>query len=472
MGCRIRLPLALLVLVGATGLAAAPAPAESTRPGFENLRYKEDWSALRNSPGPASYLDPIRYIPFDDEGRFWLSFGGQLRGRLEVWNNFLFGSSRPKDDDVFFLGRVRVHANLELTRYFRVFAEFKSSFLSERQLLGGSRPSEDFAALQNAFAEIRYPTDAFTVGAQGGRREMQIGVQRLVSPLDWSNLRRTFDGASAYVKGEGWEAEGFWSRPVVVRRAKFNKSGNEGQFYGLHGTVPIADSGLAADAYWFGLDLATPRANNGTKGPVDRHTIGGRIYGVIPHTPLEVDLEGAGQFGSIGNESISAGMVSLLLTWPFESIPLEPAVFVGYDYASGDGGDDGKVGTFDQLFPLGHSYLGLIDYVARQNENAIQAGFFFKPVERGVLKLNVLSFWLADVNDALYNAGGIPIRLNPNASSKHVGTEIDLTFNYRFSVLGLSTQIGYSHFFTGDYLAESGPDKDSDFFWAQLVYTF
>ena len=52
------------------------ANAENDRPKFENLRYEEGWSALRDAPESEHVLDPIKYIPFDEEEQFWLSLGG------------------------------------------------------------------------------------------------------------------------------------------------------------------------------------------------------------------------------------------------------------------------------------------------------------------------------------------------------------------------------------------------------------
>ena len=81
------------------------------------------------------------------------------------------------------------------------------------------------------------------------------------------------------------------------------------------------------------------------------------------------------------------------------------------------------------------------------------------------------AFWLDDVNDALYNAPGTAIPLDPSVSSKHVGVEMEPTFKYEF-VRGLTTLIGYNHFFTGHYLSDAGPHEDVDFGYLQLQYTF
>jgi hypothetical protein len=129
------------------------------------------------------------------------------------------------------------------------------------------------------------------------------------------------------------------------------------------------------------------------------------------------------------------------------------------------------VGTFDQLFPLGHAYLGFIDAVGRQNIHAVHFGGKFSPIEKSAAALTLHSFWLADRNDALYAASGSPIRFDPTASSKHVGVELDLKLTYEF-VRGLVGVAGYSHFFTGRFIEQSGSDDDTDFGYLQLQYTF
>ena len=55
-----------------------------------------------------------------------------------------------------------------------------------------------------------------------GRQELGFGRQRLVSPLDWANARRTFDGLTLEWLGEDWHTTGFVNRPVKVRAADWN----------------------------------------------------------------------------------------------------------------------------------------------------------------------------------------------------------------------------------------------------------
>ena len=467
---------AVLVIAVAQPLLAAvawsSAPAE--RPKFKNLPYEEDWSVLREGGGD-ELLDPIKYIPFDEDGDFWMSFGGQLRGRLEIWRSFNFGTTTPADD-TFFLTRIRFHTDLHLTKFVRVFAEFKSALSTERILAGGRRTVDvDTAALQNAFMELKLPLENVDLSVMGGRRELQFGVQRLVSPLDWANARRTFDGGSGHARGDTWEATGFWSLPVIVDKYDFNGHDDSTPFYGIYSAFDLPWDDLRMELYWLGLSFDAERTNptNPFGGPGSRHTIGTRIFGDIPHTPLRFDLEGGAQVGDAGSSDILAGMVSMMFTWPFADVLFEPAVFLGYDWASGDSGPGGNIGTFDQLFPLGHAYLGLIDVTARQNIQVVQGGAQFSPFNKTLFKMNWLAFWLVDVNDSLYAVGGGAVAPpNPTATSDYVGTEVDLTFTYDFGH-GLTTLVGYSHFFTGKYISQTlSADEDQDFGYISLQYTF
>ena len=51
--------------------------------------------------------------------------------------------------------------------------------------------------------------------------------------------------------------------------------------------------------------------------------------------------------------------------------------------------------------------------------------------------------------------------INPSYD-RFVGTELDLTFNWNLNKRA-ALQFGYSHFFTGAYVSQTGPSDDADF---------
>ena len=70
---------------------------------------------------------------------------------------------------------------------------------------------------------------------------------------------------------------------------------------------------------------------------------------------------------------------------------LSPRAYLEFDYASGDKKPGGNVGTFNQLFPNGHSYLGYIDYIGRQNIISSSAGISVTPLRDLTLSFSNIS---------------------------------------------------------------------------------
>ncbi|RMH13305.1 MAG: hypothetical protein D6698_14185, partial [Gammaproteobacteria bacterium] len=56
-------------------------------------------------------------------------------------------------------------------------------------------------------------------------------------------------------------------------------------------------------------------------------------------------------------------------------------------------------------------------------------------------------------------------------SARFAGNEIDLTLKHTF-IRNLSGNLGYSHYFSGDFIQQTGADKDIDFVYAQAQYVF
>ena len=80
-------------------------------------------------------------------------------------------------------------------------------------------------------------------------------------------------------------------------------------------------------------------------------------------------------------------------------------------------------------------------------------------------------FWRASDRDGLYNKSSVQLRPGTGTRALYVGAEIDLlaTYNFTRHLLGYA---GHSFFSSGGFIEKTGRDKNSNFFYAALQYTF
>jgi hypothetical protein len=439
-------------------------------PNFHNTRYVEDWTVLRDSVWDSAY-ESIKFIPLNDSGNVSLGLGGQIRLRGEAWWDYGFGGPGNRND-TFGISRVRVHGDLRVGKRFRAFVEGKSSLATNRDLPGGLRTLDvDTIDLQNALIDVNAALDPVGLTFRLGRQELQFGNQRLVSPLNWSNTRRTWDAARAVVNHKGVQFDGFWSRFAPVKKYEFNSSHDSGiDLYGVYATGKLS-SLLFMDVYWLGYERERGQFH-GITAEETRYTFGARLGGRICQGGADFDVEAAFQLGSHGPRDVKSAMFGGQIGYLLSDVRANPRIYTGLDFGSGDSDPtDANLGTFNQLFPLGHAYLGFIDMVGRQNIIDWNGGIAFAPVPKFTVRADGHSFWRHRRNDALYNPGGAVVRSGDLGDSKHVGVELDFTVsrpvNRYFVVAG-----GYCHFFAGSFLEDSGSSDGIDFAFLMLQLTF
>jgi hypothetical protein len=189
-------------------------------------------------------------------------------------------------------------------------------------------------------------------------------------------------------------------------------------------------------------------------------------------TPIDYDFEAAYQFGDSGDKDVRAFMIGSQFGYRFTQTAFKPRAYLGFDFGSGDKDpSDGKVETFDQLYPLGHLYLGYLDFVGRKNIISPNIGITFSPLNKLTCEVTGLFFWRAEEEDALYNAGGGVLRPGEPGTSLEVGQEIDILLKYAYNVHTVIL-LGYSHFFPGKFIRQTGPDDPTDFIYASAQFTF
>ena len=258
----------------------------------------------------------------------------------------------------------------------------------------------------------------------------------------------------------------FYVNPREVRRGRLDGTRGSQTFAGLYSTYR-GWKGTVFDFYGLSFEETAPLVT-----AFHLYTIGGRLKG--GHGNLLWEGEAARQLGDFGALNQRASMLSLSVGYKLAGLlPGRAVVRAFYDLASGDGkAGDKKRGTFNQLFPLAHAYLGFIDLVGRQNIKALALRTVFHPAPRLTLNITGFSFGLARRNDGLYNAGGGRVRFDPTgAAGKDVGRELDVV-----AKIGVTPRIGllfgYSRFWGGDFIDATNPPGvtgNARFFYTQLT---
>ncbi len=467
--------LALLLASPVLGQTAPAAPAKPTPPAYTPLRFNEDYSYLAASPD-ADTFDPIKYIPLGPDD-WYLSLGGQARLRFETFANENFG--RVSNDWGYGLQRYMFHADAHLGKNFRAFAQIKSSLVDDgREVPTTLRPIDaDEIDIEQLFVDVMIPIGDQKLTARLGRQNLLFGAQRLIGPLDWTNVRRTFEGARlTYQLNKQFAIDAFLVRPVNVDAEQLNDGNGNSTFYGLYGTWNVPATTLPGnaklEAYILGLST-TPTA---TAVDTDTYTVGARLSATPK--PWDYDIELDYQFGSAGRGDISAYSIAAEGGYTLVDQPLSPRLFLGFDYASGDDdATDPDKGTFNQLFPTGHLYFGYIDVVGRANIMDIHPGVELsllkdaKYAKKLSLRGDYHMFWRADTNDGLYGVGGAIARPAGASDASEIGSEIDLYLNWQID-RHTNAYFGYSHFFAGEFIEDTGPNDDIDYFYAAFTYTF
>src|SRR5215469_7962202 len=94
---------------------------------YSDMRYDDDFTYLRNPSCRSDLWDPIKYIPLNAKGDWYLSFGGEIRQRYERFHNPEWGQ-QPQSPGGYLLQRYLFFGDLHLGENVRVFAQLMSDW--------------------------------------------------------------------------------------------------------------------------------------------------------------------------------------------------------------------------------------------------------------------------------------------------------------------------------------------------------
>lgn len=395
-----------------------------------------------------------------------VDFGGQLRLRGEYRS--VKNYSGAEDDDVdFVIQRTRIHGDFRIVENVRAFVQLQDSRLwgEEGSPVGdleGVDIHQAFVDYENVFGHDW----TFRVG----RQELQYGDQRLVSPLDWHPVGRAFDGVRTWWRGETFQLDLFAMNVVEGSPIAGGEAGDDHYFAGVYfHYTGIERHEIDLYLFYRGFDTGIFISETGSLGDLDDVTIGLRFKGKTEG--FDYALEIVFQTGERSSDDVTAYAWSLLAGYTFDS-DWKFRIGAEWTFASGDDDPtDGDYETFDPLFPFGHAYQGFLDIFAWRNGHDFAVKVSAKPTADLWMEVAVHAFLLDSDTDAWYGAAGTPIRRVGGGVSNEVGYELDIHAKYQLDE-ATALWFGYSHFFAGDYVEDTGDSPDTDWIYFQMTVNF
>jgi hypothetical protein len=443
--------------------STAPSPCSASH---KAVFYTNDFAYLTDTDYSGHCLgDCWKLMPVECCGECGtLDVGGQLRMRYhhEVgMGQDIAGPGVLRFENTvhdIWLSRMRLYSNWKPHEHARIYVEGIFADVTDDDNTYAPRPIDrNYGDFLNAFVDLS-PNDCLTFRL--GRQELLYGAERLISPLDWANTRRTFEGLKLILRLDDWTVDSFYTHLVPVIPDRLDEADYRQAFYGTYATyTPCPNE--TWDLYYIGYDNEHPGS---ITSDFSLHTLGGRLYKTCGDWLYE--MEGGGQFGresglEVGHE---AAFATVGMGRKLSQHRWQPTVWFYYDYASGNAGGD-SFNRFNHLFPLGHKYFGFIDAVQRSNIEAPNVLLTMKPHQKWDLLLWYWHFMANQAGDIVPSISATPAQ---STTSKDLGDEVDLTARYSFGPRS-NVLFGYSHFWRGDKILAP---QDADFFYTQWELNF
>jgi hypothetical protein len=454
--------------------AAPPVPPE-LQPWQTNF-FQNDFSYKTEPDAPYFFGQELKDVPLFTalEEDWTASVGGEVRNRYHDERNRLVPGGPGLSS--YMLWRWRQYVDVKAGSLFRLYFEgVDASQFGEE--LPQTAIDVNRWDVQNAFFDLNLLTiDEQPVWFRYGRQELLYGAQRLISPLDFANNRRNFEGFKVFTTLGDWSIDAFAVRPVSTSTGNasvdrfdtnFDSPDQSRTFSAVYASYAgVEDQGF--DLYWMWLDEDDPLAQPPQFPDGSRHLVGGRWNGkhALGQGQAFWDCEGGYQFGEDEfGRSVHAGFATGYGGYTFTEAPWTPKLTALYWYGSGDDDpNDGENNTFTPYFPLGHAYWGVIDNLGGPNLQDFSLQGQVQPHEKVTLLSAYHWFYLADDDDVLYNVAQTPLG-TPNNGSE-IGQELDVILGVACSP-NLAFEVQYAEFFYGQFVENALPRPDARQFFIQ-----
>ncbi len=439
------------------------------------------------------WLDKEHLIPalvWGCDNEWKLQVGGSVQMRMENRKNFDLNKKVDDDDHLRFL-RTFVDFDVVYKGVVRAFVQVMDAQAGNYRV---DPLQTDRWDVFQAFLELKDKPDSPWTLRLGRQALPTVSEGRVWGkpPMDyyWFNLIPTFDGAMLDYKTKDIESHLFLLQPAHYRNVddgvvvsgharEWNRRWHYGSFTQVKTFAPHT-----WEFYYLGLsdmqdDRSFPsqqRSEDAVYGTYDRHTVGTFLRGPIKEWKgcgtLGYGLEGAYQWGQIGNDDIRAYMFHADINYTWEH-PWKPKLTLLGNLASGDRSvGDGEANGFDPLYGASHYPYGTMDYFRLSNMREIAVTYSIQPKDKLKITAEAHQFWLDSRTDGWNTALGQAMgRDTTGQSGRDAGAEVDITAQYQIGKRW-SLEGGAAHFFSGRWAEKNGHQDNASFLFLQTIFKF
>src|SRR5581483_9705119 len=320
-------------------------------------------------------------------------------------------------------------------------------------------------------------------------------AQHLVANFGFSDVMRSFDGATIAYARPGWQATLMYGVPTkgVYDLHGMDEIRNTDLVYASLNAGPelfssdLWGQSLGRIFYIYyndsrGLPLVDNRGLSGRQadtGPVSIDTVGGDYVRAERAGPgvADVLLWTAGQFGSWGSQSQRAYSVVAETGYRLDRIAWKPWLRIGYSVGSGDSNpNDGVHETFFQILPTPRLYAFFPFFNMMNLDNAM-AQLILKPLPQLEVQSSLHGLWLDSNKDLWYAGGGafdnsiFGYTGRPSFGRDYLGALADCQITWKING-HIAAQIYYGHAFGGSVVGAVYPaGREANFGFIQTTWT-
>lgn len=391
-----------------------------------------------------------------------LSLSGTVRLRQEALHG-QFRPGRGPNDQAWSL-RTTLAASYRAPG-FRVLAE-----VADGRLYGNDADSPTTTAEVNALELVQANAQAEfgTLTVLAGRYTLDVGSRRLVARNDFRNTTNAFTGVQLRGRdGDGRSLLLFHALPqrrlpdaplrLRDNAVQFDEEDFDTRFSGLVVDLPLSAVAATLETYGYALDERD--ADGRATRDRELYTVGGRLLRAPHAGTVDVEIEGAYQFGSVSRstaadaavDEVSAHFAHAQAGWTFAT-RWQPRIALAADVASGDRAGSSSNNRFDTLYGARRWEYGpsaIFGLIGRANLRALEGRIEAHPTARIDTLIGWRANWLDARGDSFAASG---VRDADGTSGRFAGHQIETRLRCWLVPARVRVEAGGALFVNGRFL--------------------